>query len=391
MKQDFSKLDRLLRRFADEKSVPGCAMAIMQGDRIIYENYTGCADIASGKKVTAGSMFRQASTTKLFTYAILAMLYEEGEFLFSDPVGKYLPEWETSRKFVREPNGEYRIIPTEHPITIRQAVNMTCGLPYCMVAEPDSPNPTLAAMSRRLMALQEKGIPTLEEEVRAMSDVPLMFEPGSHWYYGFGSEIMGVLVEKLEDMPLREVFRKRIIQPMELEHADTYITDGNRDLVVTNYVKQDGVFSPAPRWLDDSADPKKAPVGSRPNLLISAGDFAAFMQMLANGGTYRGRKYLGEGTVQMLHENQLDGTLLKDFENDYLAGYGYGYGFRTLMTRKYGHNGHPGCFGWTGGSGIWAEADPVDRFSIVYMHNMIPNEELCHHHRVRAAAYGCML
>ena len=348
MKQDFSKLDRLLRRFADEKSVPGCAMAIMQGDRIIYENYTGCADIASGKKVTAGSMFRQASTTKLFTYAILAMLYEEGEFLFSDPVGKYLPEWE-------------------------------------------SPNPTLAAMSRRLMALQEKGIPTLEEEVRAMSDVPLMFEPGSHWYYGFGSEIMGVLVEKLEDMPLREVFRKRIIQPMELEHADTYITDGNRDLVVTNYVKQDGVFSPAPRWLDDSADPKKAPVGSRPNLLISAGDFAAFMQMLANGGTYRGRKYLGEGTVQMLHENQLDGTLLKDFENDYLAGYGYGYGFRTLMTRKYGHNGHPGCFGWTGGSGIWAEADPVDRFSIVYMHNMIPNEELCHHHRVRAAAYGCML
>ena len=62
MKQDFSKLDRLLRRFADEKSVPGCAMAIMQGDRIIYENYTGCADIASGKKVTAGSMFRQASS-----------------------------------------------------------------------------------------------------------------------------------------------------------------------------------------------------------------------------------------------------------------------------------------------------------------------------------------
>ena len=61
------------------------------------------------------------------------------------------------------------------------------------------------------------------------------------------------------------------------------------------------------------------------------------------------------------------------------------------MTQKYGHNGRLGCFGWTGGAGTWAEADPVDKLSIVYMHNMMPNDELYHHHRVRAAAYGCLL
>jgi CubicO group peptidase (beta-lactamase class C family) len=66
-------------------------------------------------------------------------------------------------------------------------------------------------------------------------------------------------------------------------------------------------------------------------------------------------------------------------------------GFRTLITQKYGHNGRLGCFGWTGGSGTWVEADPVDKLSIAYMHNMMPNEELYHHHRVRAAAYGCAL
>ena len=113
--------------------------------------------------------------------------------------------------------------------------------------------------------------------------------------------------------------------------------------------------------------------------------------MLANGGTYKGRKFLGAGTVEMLHENQLGEVQLRDFENDYLRGYGYGYGFRTLLTRQFGHNGHLGCFGWTGGSGIWVEADPVGKFSIAYMHNMMPNEELYHHHRVRTVAYGCML
>ena len=391
MNCDFEKLDRLLERFAEEQTVPGCAVSIFRGDEVLYQRETGYADVEAGKPVRADSMFRQASTTKLFSYVILAMLYEEGRFLFSDPVGDYLPEWASSTKFVRDGQGRLQIVPTERPMTVRQAVNMTCGLPYCMVPQPDSEDPTQAAMSARLIKLLEHGVPTLREEVRAMSDVPLMFEPGTHWFYGFGSEIMGALIETLEDMPLREVFQKRIIGPLGLEHAATYISDANRANIVKNYIKRDGKLAPAPAELDANVDPAVTPVGARPNLLISAHDYAVFMQMLANGGTYRGRKYLGEGTVRMLHENQLDGTLMKDFESAYLAGYGYGFGFRTLMTQGFGHNGHYGCFGWTGGSGIWAEADPVEHFSIVYMHNMIPNEELYHHHRVRAAAYGCLL
>ena len=391
MKHDFSRLDKLLEEFA-ENSVPGCTCSIMQGDKLIYEGAAGYADIASGKKATPHSMFRQASTTKLFTYAILAMLYEEGKFLFSDPVGKYLPEWAETKKFVVTPNGNVEVRPTERPLTIQNAVAMMCGLPYCMVPVADAATPTLAAMSERMAKLLEKGTPTLREEVRAMGDVPVMFEPGSHWQYGFGSEITGVLVETFTGKPLRENFRERIIEPLELKDTDTFFTPENRDRVVTSYAKKpDGTLEPAPDFYDSSMDPAQTPVGARPNLVTSSSDFAVFMQMLANGGVYKGRKYLGAGTVEMLHANQLGPVQMRDFENDYLRGYGYGYGFRTLLTKEFGHNGHLGCFGWTGGSGIWVEADPVDKFSIAYMHNMAPNEELYHHHRVRAVAYGCML
>lgn len=391
MKKDFSRLDKLLEDFA-RSSVPGCTCSIMQGDELIYAGGAGYADIASGKKVDGHSMFRQASTTKLFTYAILGMLYEEGRFLFSDPVGDYLPEWRETRKYVVRPNGSVDVVPTERPLTIRNAVAMMCGLPYCMVPSADPATPTLADMSRRIAALLEKGVPTLQEEVRAMADVPVMFEPGSHWLYGFGSEITGVLVETWTGKPLREVFRERIIEPLGLEDTDTFITPENRGRVVTSYRKDpDGTLAPAPDLFDRTMDPAVTPVGARPNLVTSASDFAVFMQMLANGGTYRGKKLLGAGTVEMLHANQLGEAQLRDFENDYLAGYGYGLGFRTLLTQKYGHNGHLGCFGWTGGSGIWVEADPVEKFSVAYMHNMSPNEELFHHHRVRATVYGCML
>ena len=391
MKKDFSRLDRLLEEFA-HNSVPGCTCSIMQGDELIYEGAAGYADVAAGKKTDAHSMFRQASTTKLFTYAILGMLYEEGRFLFSEPVGKYLPEWSVTRKFVTRPDGNVEIVPTERPLTIKNAVAMMCGLPYCMAPVAHADTPTLAAMSERIGALLEKGTPTLREEVRAMGDVPVMFEPGTHWLYGFGSEITGALVETLTGKPLREVFREKIIEPLELKDTDTFFTPENRDRIVTSYRKnKDGSLEPAADFYDASMDPAVTPVGARPNLVTSSSDFAVFMQMLANGGVYKGRKLLGAGTVEMLHTNQLGETQLRDFPNDYLAGYGYGYGFRTLLTREFGHNGHLGCFGWTGGSGIWVEADPVEKFSIAYMHNMMPNEELYHHHRVRAAAYGCML
>lgn len=389
MNRDFSRLDRLLNDFA-ERTIPGCAMCIMQGDEVIYEGYAGYADREKGKKVVRESMFSQASTTKLFTYAIMGMLFEEGKFLFSDPLSDYLPEWKNTKKYVTDAKGNITAVPLDKPLTIRNAVAMMCGLPYCMVPTANPATPTMAGMSRQMEKLLKNGTPTIREEVRAMSEVPVMFEPGTHWLYGFGSEITGVLVETFTGKPLREVFRERIIEPLELEHTDTFITDKNRDDVVTSYMKKDGVLIPG-KSIMGGMDPATTPVGARPNLITSAHDFAVFMQMLANGGVYKGRRFMGEGTVAMLHENQLGPDQLKDFENDYLAGYGYGLGFRTLMTQKYGHNGRLGCFGWTGGTGTWVEADPVDKLSIAYMHNMAPNEELYHHHRVRNVAYGCLL
>ena len=65
----FENLDRLLQRFA-AKTVPGCACVIMRNGETIYEGYAGYADLEKKAPVTEHSMFRQASTTKLFTYAI---------------------------------------------------------------------------------------------------------------------------------------------------------------------------------------------------------------------------------------------------------------------------------------------------------------------------------
>jgi CubicO group peptidase (beta-lactamase class C family) len=365
----------------------------MKKDEIIYEGYAGYAGIDNKEKIHAKSMFRQASTTKLFTYAIIGMLYEEGKFLLSDPIHEYLPEWKYMTKYSTRPNNEIEIVPLQNPITIKDVVTMACGLPYCMFPDVTSSQPVIAAMSKALLAISGDQRPTLREEVRAVAQVPVLFEPGTHWLYGFGSEITGAIVEVITGKPLRTVFKERIIDPLSLKDTDTYITEDNRSQVVGNYTKgDDGSFSRLSTALETDNDPNKTPLGARPSLLSSANDFAIFMQMLANGGSFKGERLLGRKTVDLLHTNYLNEVQLKDFNNNtYLAGYGYGLGFRTLMDQSAGnHNGSIGAFGWTGGSGIWVEADPKEEVSIVYMHNMRPNEELYHHLRVRSVAYGCL-
>ena len=390
--EDFTRLDKLLDGFA-QKTVPCCGCAIMRGDEILYEGYKGYANLEEKIPLNKNHMFRQASTTKLFTYTIMAMLFEEGKLLFSDPIGEYLPGWKNTTKYVQRENGGFEVVPTKHPITIKDAASMSCGLPYCMFPDENARIPTLADMSKRIgKLLEEKGVPTLRDEVRVMADVPVMFEPGTHWLYGFGSEIIGALVETIEGKPLRRVFEDRLIHPLGLKNTATYCTDENRDRVLVNYEKlPDGTLRPFPAGNNSDVNPDISPEGARPNLLSSPADFATFMQMLANGGTWKGERFLGKGTVEMMTANCLNAEQLEDFSDAYLNGYGYGLGFRTLIDKAKGsHNGNLGAFGWTGGGGTWAEADPIRRVSLVYMHNMFPNEELYHHHRFRNVAYGCL-
>ena len=238
---DFKKLDDLLAGFA-EKTLPGCACVIRRGTEILHESYAGWADIEQKKAVNRESIFRQASTTKLFTYVIMGMLYEEGKLLFSDPISVYLPEWKHTVRWMRKENGEVELVPLEHSITIRDAAAMMCGLPYCMFPDPNAADPTVKGMSEKMELLLKNGTSTLREEVRQMAEVPVYFEPGTRWLYGFGSEIIGAVVEEITGKPLRVCFSERLIEPLGLKHTGTCLTPAIREHLVTMYRKEHGML-----------------------------------------------------------------------------------------------------------------------------------------------------
>lgn len=396
---DFKDLNTLLQKFVDD-GLPGCSCVIAKKGEILYENYFGWADVEAGVPLARSHVFRQASLTKVAMYTVAMMLFEQGKFLMNDPLYEYFPEWRHSTKTVHRENGSVAVVPVDHPITIKNIMNMTCGLPYDMImGDVPVQHPTSEWMAAAMKPLKEKGYYTLREQIKAISQVPLAFEPGTRWLYGFASELTAGLLEVICGKPAEMVIKEMLFEPLGMESSANFtFGDLSERLVKNYYLKPGKQLSEAEALAVPSAERDAkfvGPLGTVPGfsrVITNCWDYTKLMQMLANGGVYNGVRVMGRKTIDLMRTNTLTDTMIReDYWNSYLAGYGYGYGVRTMSHPSEGnHNGSLGAFGWTGGSGTWAEADPSEGVSIVYMHNLQPNLEEYHHLRLRATAYGCL-
>ena len=382
---NFQTLDRLLQSFVDN-GLPGCTLHVTQHGETIYEGFFGMANRETGEKITDRSIFRMASMSKLPLYTTMMILYERGEFLLSDPISRFLPEWESSRKYVRLPNGYVTTVPTSRPINISDTLSMKCGLPYCNSYGPTD-NLTLRAMQRAMQPLVAKGHFTNREQVAAISTVPLACEPGERWIYGFSSELAAAIIEAVCGKGIDDVFQELLFDPLEMPSTRSRFFGDTQQRMVQLYRREsDRTLTPVNLPIDEKHLPGEEHEEGWARLFSTGSDYSHLMTMLACGGVYKGRRILGRKTIDMMRANGLPNGL----EGSYFAGYGYGYGVRTLMTHAEGSNGSLGAFGWSGGFGTWCESDPSEELAVVYMHNMVPCEEEYYHLRVRSAVYGCL-
>ena len=263
-------------------------------------------------------------------------------------------------------------------------------MPYCFgPASPNDPSPVAQAMSKAMEPVWAKGHYRVHDAIHAMASVPVAFEPGEDWLYGFGSEIIGGIVELLTDRKLSDAMVDFIFEPLGMHSSDCLFRDDLESRLVSMYAKKDGVFTKMPPEIDRGQRPGAENEEGRPSLMTNVRDFSKLMQLWAHDGEYAGKRLLQADTMRMMRVNRLGGKVLAHYqggEDQYNSGYGYGYGVRTLLAPRAGC-GSVGSYGWTGGYGTWGEADPVTGVSIVYMHNCMPNFEQALHLPVRAAAY----
>ncbi len=385
-------LDRLLQQFID-RGVPGAALSVYRGEEPLYEGYLGHRDMAGTQPLTPDTLFRIHSITKAVSSLCGMMEYERGAFLMDDPVYEYIPEYRDLKLSVKQPDGSWTVEPSREPMLIKHLFNMNVGF----YAHDGSPTQTgLAECHKKLGGSKFQAGYSLGDEIRALAEVPMLFEPGSHWQYGYGIDIMAVVVEVTSGMSLGEFMQKRILDPLGMKDTGFRFRPGWRERMAECVIhRPDGTVSHCDSLLGDPLDSMyredAAYEAADAGLISSLRDIQVFSAMLACGGTWKGERIVGRKTIDLMRTNQLTDSMMKEFASPDLRGYGYGFGVRTYLDPGAGLcAGSPGEFGWTGAAGNWMMADPAERLSASFMiQDMLPKGKY-YHNRIRAAVYGLL-
>ncbi|MBI4909105.1 MAG: beta-lactamase family protein [Acidobacteria bacterium] len=348
------RLQRLkagMKAYIDRHEVAGTVTLIARRGRIVHLEAQGMADIEARKALTNDSIFRLASMTKPITSVAVMMLLEEGKFLLSDPVSRFIPEFKNSMVKVINPPGSsrqgFKLVPAANEITIRDLLSHSAGL-----AGPTSV--ALQADLERFRAETPKG-ETIAQYTRRLAKLPLNFHPGTAWEYGPATNVLGYLVEVVSGMPLDRFFADRIFKPLGMTDTFFYVPDNKLDRLVTLYRPEGGTLRPvAPARQQRGSNVFFSGAGG---LSGTAEDYFRFCQMLLNRGSYNGARLLSPKSVQLMTANHIaDHPIWPD-----LAGYRFGLGFRVMTDLgQSGHLDSIGSYGWGGAHGTYFWIDPKE-------------------------------
>ncbi len=88
---DFTELEKVAREEMRASDIPGAAIAIVRGDKILLARGFGVGSVETSIAVTPDTLFRLGSTTKMFTAAALVQMEFDGKVDFHKPIGTYAP------------------------------------------------------------------------------------------------------------------------------------------------------------------------------------------------------------------------------------------------------------------------------------------------------------
>ena len=300
----------ILRQFQDglaDLGIAGNDLAVYVKGREVYRHFSGWQNMEKQIPITARTLYRMFSMTKIVTCAAALQLMEEGRFLMNDPVSDYLPEFGQMR--VRRENGTVTL--AEKPLLIHHLFTMTSGIDY------DLKSPEL------LKALEKYGDQiTTRQFAQAIAERPLQFEPGSHWLYGFSHDVLGALIEVLSGKRLSDYLKERIFDPLSIKEAWFRAPrDRMADMCLRYGRDKDGNWHLADQ--ENHHQPGEQFESGGGGLIMTVDDYARFACALTAGGTAQdGTRILAGRTVDLMRTNTLNPTQMEDFRTRGRQGYG---------------------------------------------------------------------
>jgi CubicO group peptidase (beta-lactamase class C family) len=353
--------------------------------KIAYVQQLGWRDVEAQKPMERDTILRIYSMSKPITSVAVMMLYEEGKFLLTDPIHKFIPDFADVRVLAPTPAGMDLVVP-QRAITIRDLLTHTAGLGYGLGEDYLD-----RLYQQRVWGKMEKNPDmTLEEAMQAIAGLPLAYHPGQGWRYSMATDVLGYLVEVVSGMPFDAYLQERIFDRLGMGDTCFCVPPEKVDRFATNYGPgEDGMGL---KVIDAPANSRFTRPGGIPSggggLVSTADDYVRFAQMLLNGGALDDVRLLSRKSVELMTINHLPAGL-HPFENRAMGmGLGVGMVIDLAQTQALGS---VGTYGWGGAASTNFWIDPQEELIGVFMTQFMPSGTYPVVEDVRAAVYQAIV
>ena len=364
------RIDNTVNDYINKKWLNGAVAIIYKNGKLIYHKGFGYSDIDKKTPMQKDAIFRIASQTKALTSVSIMILYEQGKLLLNDPVSKYIPEYKDEKVLDKYNAADttFTTVPAKRDITIRDLLTHTSGIGYAGIGSPEMN--AIYAKNNISAGLGEVNS-TLVERMKALGKLPLQAQPGEKWIYGLNMDLLGALVEIISGTNLEDFIHKNISEPLGMNGTWFNLPKDKAARLTTVYTEDS--LQHIIKWDEHHFNVNPSyPLAAKhyfsggAGLSSTANDYAIFLQMILNGGTYNGHRILSKRSVEMMTSEQIN--IPFDGTND------FGLGF-SVITKKGAAAGpwSEGTFTWGGFFGTTYWVDPKEKLVCLFMTQQTPN------------------
>lgn len=387
-------VEAITRRYVEDGRFPCAVTAVLHRGEEVHRHALGWADCADEKPVTEDSIFRIFSMTKPIVSLALMQLYERGEVLLENPIGRFIPELADLAVWDRAQGDRIRTVPAERPVSVHDVLRHTAGF----TAGFQLGNPVSGLYRDAGLGDLRRPKIALAEAMGRLGELPLVSQPGEQWHYGMSTDVVGRIVEVVSGQTLDAYLADHVFEPLGMVDTGFWIDEGDLGRLTTNYMR-----TPDERMLrvdlprvDRHCVPPPYLSGAG-GLLSTLDDYLRFVRMLLGGGELDGRRVIGARTLEFMGRNHLPGgATLNDLQQDTFSevameGTGFGLGFSVLLDPALnGSVGSVGELSWGGAASTAFWVDPVEDLAVVFLTQLVPSNTYPIRRQLRAGVYAAL-
>ena len=377
--KSFETLTSEFQKYIDDNKTGGILCAVYQKGNLVYCNKFGWKDKENKIPIAFDDIFRIYSLTKTIKCLAALILLEQQKFDLDDSLEKFLPEFNNLKvlKSYNEQTGKIEFVDVKKSITIKQLFTHTSGLSYGdyhLLPDENLYGKAFGFTGETRLRTKLDMIPImppLKEFSRRLATLPLAFEPGTYWWYGFNHELMGYLIEVISGKKLDVFLKEHIFDKLGMNDTDFYVPEEKWNRLAKVYTKnQDDKLVIAKRSLMKSSSLKTPSCLVGGGLVSTLEDYLKVCLMMLNGGEYNGNQIVSKETIKLMTNNQLPNNRsfldmqyfpyrdLKSIKSR--KGYGYGLGV-LVKTAKNMSREEIGGYSWAGTLNTQFNIDPLNQ------------------------------